>query len=108
MATGSSKNDSQVVDLLSTRECKHFPSFPLELRGATGGVINGSPLICGGYGKGSGDLDESYQSSCYMYDKTSQTWNLHSNMNTKRWFAASALMTGTLWVTGGYNSGYIY
>ena len=118
MATGygpagydSDRRDySQVVDLLSTKQCRNLPSYPLRLTGATGRVQNGSPLICGGYGKASSESSNSYQSSCYMYDRTSQTWNWHSNMNTKRQHAASALMTGALWVTGGYNlnQGYIY
>ena len=99
MATGNDENlddtdDSQVVDLESTKTCSNLPSYPLRLIGATGGVINGSPLICGGEGRASGESSNAIQSSCYMYDKTSQTWNWHSNMKTKRVFSASALVKG--------------
>jgi len=103
VATGTDGDYSQVVDLQSTKKCSNLPSYPVLLSGATGGLINGSPLICGGYGRPRGEshLSDDDQPSCYMYDKTSQTWNWHSNTETKRYASASALVKGTLWVTGG-------
>ena len=60
MVTGfddNSKNESdysQVVNLHSPKQCSNLPPFPLKLRGATGGTLNGSSIICGGYGRGNG------------------------------------------------------
>jgi len=96
---GGLRKYSQVVDLQSTCSCSNLPSYP---PGGTGGVLNGSPLICGGWGGAIGE--RSYlQSSCYMYDKTSQAWQLHANMTSKRSYSASALIKEALWVTGGYD-----
>ena len=54
LATGSikggEKNEVFVIDIENaTNTCENLPSYPLEVYGATGGVMNGSPLICGGY-----------------------------------------------------------
>ena len=96
---------SQVVDLHSPKQCSNLPPYPLKLRGATGVILNGSPLICGGYGRASGSNSSTSQSSCYMFDKILQKWKHYSNMNTVRNVAASALIGETMWVTGGYQAG---
>lgn len=41
-------NTCQVVDVSTSTKCTSLQAYPLSLEGATGGVVNGSPLICGG------------------------------------------------------------
>ena len=49
IATGISyTNTCQVVDVSTSTKCASLQAYPLSLEGATGGVVNGSPLICGG------------------------------------------------------------
>ena len=102
MATGYigfSKSDlSQVFDVSSPKSCfSSLQSYPMEIDGAIGGVLNGSPLICGG--------KKSYetQSSCYMHEKYSNTWKFHANMSSKRKHHSSTLIHDYLWITGGYD-----
>ena len=68
-----------------------------------GGLLNGSPLICGGKGS------DIYLSECYKYNKTLRTWELHASLKTKRSNRPSSVMIqDTLWIVGGANQGYMY
>ena len=73
------------------------------MRYASGGVIDGSPMICGGYGKASGQSSGQDQNNCYTYEKSSQAWKLRANLKRKRRLHSSVVMNGALWVLGGYN-----
>ena len=105
MATGwdgdNIQDYSQVVDMSSTESCSNLDSYPLKLSDATGGLVNGDPLICGGR------IGSSFvfyiQSSCYKYERSSNEWTLIANMNNKRVFHSSALTTKGIFITGGNN-----
>ena len=61
---------SQVVDVSSTKSCSSsLAPYPIKMSHATGVVLNGSPLICGGEGKVNGQLSYQQQSSCYRVSK---------------------------------------
>ena len=106
MATGSYTNKGQLVDVSSTTVCTGLTDYPMSIRYATGGLMNGSPLICGGYGSPTASPgSNSDQSACYIYNNESHQWQLHANMNNKRSSTASAMLSNGLWVTGGYQSG---
>ena len=96
-------NKAQVVDLESNTECSALPEYPLYLKGAVGSLMDGSPLICSGYGRSESSGSNEYQSACYKYQKDSQQWLLHGSLNTGRSYAASAKIGNDLWVTGGFN-----
>ena len=105
MATGkegsSYLDSSQVVDISSSRSCSSsLQPYPMKMHAAIGGVLNGSPLICGGMASGQ-------QSSCYKHEKSSNTWKLHANMSSKRYYHSSTLIKDDLWFTGGYDNGYL-
>ena len=38
---------SQVFNQISTKYCTNLPKYPMKVRDATGGVLDGSPVICG-------------------------------------------------------------
>ena len=61
---GDYKSDAQIVDLSSqTRSCNNFPDYPIAMGAATGAIVSGQPIICGG-------LSESGRhSECYKYSK---------------------------------------
>ena len=71
--------------------------------GASGGVVGGVPMICGGYGKASGESRSWSHKECYAYDKSSQAWKLRANLKRKRRLHSSVVMNGALWVLGGFN-----
>ena len=94
-------NHAQVVDMKSNNTCNNLQNYPIRIISASGGVIGGSPIICGGYGKASGESRYENRKECYVYDKSSQTWKLHAIMNKKRRFSSSVVINGALWVLGG-------
>ena len=74
--------------------CNSWPDFPIDVDGATGGIIGDNVIICGGW-----DIDE-----CYRL--TSEKATLVTHMSVGRHYAASIVIyDNTLWVTGGLGSG---
>ena len=75
VATGKrSKGASQVIDLLNTtRYCnlQDYPTSP-KLQGASGGVLDNSPVICGGrvYAK----TRNEYFKECNKFDDSTKKW----------------------------------
>ena len=96
---------SQVVDMKSINSCPNLNSYPLKMLGATGGLVNGSPVICGGWGRASGEPivhgSTKVQSSCYSFDTPSQAWKHLAEMKRKRKHSSSVVTNEGLWVTGG-------
>ena len=78
VATGrSSKGVSQVIDLLNTtRYCslQDYPTSP-ELKGASGGVLDNSPVICGGKGNG-----EKFFKECNKFDESTKEWKVFAQL----------------------------
>ena len=94
---------TEVVDMESSTSCLQLPTYPFKMAGASGGVINGSPMVCGGY-KHSGF--PKVESSCYSHDKELNIWKQHATMNQARYLHASVVIDNSLWVTGGvYQAG---
>jgi len=111
VATGSSTNKSQVIDVsTSSTACENLPSYPFAMSKAAGGVVNGSPIICGGDRYIGGPTD-----SCHRFDRNANSWKLHSTMSSGRSSHGSTLVKDALFITGGYdgsiylaNTEYIY
>ena len=75
--------------------CNNWPKFPIGVKGATGGLIGDSVIICGGWNGGY------YVDECYSL--TSEKATLVTHMSVARMYAASIIINDhTLWVTGGY------
>ena len=81
--------------MTSTKSCQSFPTYPLAVGNTAGGTIDGFPIICGG------GISGTYQSDCYIYKQTSNSWNFLGKMNSRRGFHRAARLNGALWVTGG-------
>ena len=96
---------SEVVDMHinSSTSCLQLPTYPFKMWGASGGVINGSPMVCGGY---KGGLGPKVESSCYSHDKGLNIWKQHAIMIQARYLHASVVLDKSLWITGGgYQAG---
>ena len=99
VATGWSYTDKcQVIDVSSSTSCGNLPSYPYSMYGAAGGVINNTPIICGG------DIPSgspTQQDSCYRFNANSNSWNLHSTMKSRRYEHAATVINDSLFISGG-------
>ena len=95
----NSHRDAQIVDLSKqTRACTNLPEYPGAMGMATGAIVSGHPIICGGRSEGS-----NYHSECYHHNKANNTWTFLTEMATKRAFSASVPVKGKLLVLGGWD-----
>ena len=90
------QNDSQLSSL--TRSCSNLQNYPIAMRHATGAIVSGHPIICGGKSTGT-----SCHSECYHHSKVSNSWNFLTNMTTIRTASASVPVNDMLWVMGGWD-----
>lgn len=72
------------------------PDYPLSISEAVGGVLNDQILVCGGI-----TSPFTYHDDCYSLDSTRKEWVTRPSMKHVRIKAASVVINGTLWVTGG-------
>jgi deoxycytidylate deaminase len=101
VATGYSSTDKcQVIDVSSSTSCGNLPSYPFSMSQAAGGVINNTPIICGGYRP---SASPSQLDSCYRFNANSNSWNLHSTMTARRSQHAATVMKDALFISGGYD-----
>ena len=101
VATGvlsSSTDKCQVIDVSSSTSCGNLPSYPYSMYLAAGGVINNTPIICGGR-ISSGFPTQ--QESCYRFNENSNSWNLHCTMTSRRSIHAATVINDTLFISGG-------
>ena len=72
--------NTQLVDLSITKTCGNLADYPLGIHDATGALVSGKPVICGGE---SGNHSHNFHHrECYKYDKSSNTWIFLTNMTT--------------------------
>ena len=88
---GNQERESEVVDIRENSSyCRSLPVYPLQAQYASGGILDGQPLICGGIV----GLEESTNAinECYVYNATSLSWALFANMNHKRYGASGVTL----------------
>jgi len=91
------QNNAQIVNLTNeTSTCNNFPDYPIAISDATGAIVSGHPIICGGRS------EESRHSECYHRSEATNSWTFLTNMSTKRSDSASVPVNGKLLVLGGY------
>merc|ERR1711971_459818 len=95
---GNPYSDAQIVNLSNeTSACNNFSDYPLAISSATGAIVDGLPIICGGKSKGS------FHSECYHHSKDTNSWTPLSKMSTNRRRSASVPVKGKLLVLGGWD-----
>ena len=61
---------AQIVNLSNkTSTCNSFPDYPIAMSSATGAIVSGQPIICGGW-------SGSAHSECYKYSKGTSISNV--------------------------------
>ena len=79
-----------------TRSCSNLQNYPIAMRYATGAIVSGHPIICGG------TLDNhNNRNECYHHNKASNSWTFLNTMITRRFASASVSLNGTLFIMGG-------
>ena len=94
-----------MFDVQSNKECSPLKNSPLEVFDAAGGIVDGKPLICGGYSMHKRQTGPGFiikeRSECYIHHKSSNSWRLHCKMQQKRSYHTSVPIKDGLWLTGG-------
>ena len=109
-ATGTGKdgytNLAQVYKS-SVEKCSNLAPLPSSTYLATGGAVDKTPVLCGGYITSEVDGVHSItpSSKCYYHDRNLDSWILIGNMNTARAAAGSIVIDSKLWVIGGSADG---
>ncbi len=102
---GYDRDDIDDVELLALendpRNCfNDLPNFPLALHGATGAFVDGEVRVCGGY-------DGTYFNECYDFNPSDGSWDDGEPMLEERYEAASSVIGGEWFITGGRVCTYI-
>ena len=87
ITTGDGFGDRQkteIVDVVNGVSCSDMADFPVELSSAVGANLDGTPVVCGGYGCSSEQLDKCYR-------MTNGVWGQFATMKKKREYAAGVL-----------------
>ena len=90
----------QVVGISSNilRKCKSIASFPRRVHTASGDIVSGVPIVCGGWVSGTDILSR----DCYSHDRKTNKWNFVAKMKSAR--ESVVHISGRLWAVGGYVS----
>ena len=92
----SSARKTEIVDVANGLTCSDLAEFPVELHGAVGANLDGTPVVCGGYGDSIGDSDK-----CFRL--TNGIWEEFTIMKEERGFAAAVMHNDKLHVFGGFS-----
>ena len=98
--------DVQVVNPNQVNVSCTLPPLPKGLYSGTGGVVDDTIIICGGFVTTDNAPNEGWTDTCQIFDNESYSWKL-TEMTYTRTGAASATLDGALWVTGGGTGGRI-
>jgi len=79
------------------QQCPEWPDYPLEVEGATGGLIGGKAIICGG----------GYPKTDKCHVLTDSESKFLTTMSTKRYGANSIIYDDYIFITGGYGDNYL-
>ena len=84
---------TEVIDLLTGQQFK-MPPLPTAKLSATGGLINGKLVVCGGW-----DANYKVRDECHSFDNSPP--KLLTKLRSSRQGAASVVVESALWVLGG-------
>ena len=91
----SSARKTEIVDVANGLTCSDMADFPVELFGAVGANLGGTPVVCNGFAKQS----KRYSEKCYRFKNS--VWEEFASMNEKRQYAGAVMHNDRLHVFGG-------
>ena len=88
---------TEVIDIIDeTKVCNNLGEFPVLVSWATGGLVDGKPIVCGGQG----GTPTTYKQECYIFEDNS--WKLLTSLTEPRSQASGTVLNSDhLWITGG-------
>ena len=89
--------ETEVWNLETESVCENdLPDYPMKLSYATGGLIGGKPVVCGG-------LDDDFERSEQCYVLENNRWTFLAEMISKRSSSSSVVTPdgNSLFITGG-------
>ena len=89
---------TEIVDVANGLNCSDMADFPVELSGAVGANLDGTPAVCGG----SGSSPNAHSDVCYRF--MNGVWEEFASMKNKRSSAAGVVYNKKLHVFGGFSS----
>ena len=89
----SSARKTEIVDVANGVSCSDLSDFPDDIIGAVGANLDGTPVVCGGYGS------SVWSDKCYRL--TNGMWEEFATMKEKREAAAAVVHNDKLHVFGG-------
>ena len=92
-----SATKTEIIDIASGVLCSDLADFPIEIDGAVGANLQGTPVVCGG------NFGSTRSDKCYKFTKTSG-WQEFSTMKDKRRTAAGIVYKNKLHIFGGYDT----
>ena len=97
MVTSGNSLVTEVIDITDeTKKCNNLGDFPVLVSWATGGLVDGKPIVCGGQYTST----PTYKKECYIFED--DAWKLLTSLNEPRSQAGSTILNGDhLWITGG-------
>ena len=105
ITTGFPRSDAtrktEIVDVGNGVSCSDVADFPVKLSGAVSANLDGTPVVCGGFGYLGSWV---YSDKCYRFKD--YVWEEFATMNRKRTATAGVMHNGKLHVFGGYTGHY--
>ena len=95
----SATRKTEIVDVANGLTCSDMADFPVELSGAVGANLGGTPVVCGGYDQ------NQHSEKCFRLKNS--VWEEFSSMKEKRDVAAAVMHNDKLHVFGGYSGSSI-
>ena len=92
----SATRKTEIVVLANGVSCSDMANFPVELSGAVGANLGGTPVVCGGYGNFGSWV---YTEKCFRLKNS--VWEEFASMKEKRYHAAAVMHNDKLHVFGG-------
>ena len=99
VVAGYNSGDMDNVESLALdedpRNCQDLPDYPIVVHGTTGSFLDGTVKVCGGL------LDSLHISQCFEFNPVDGTWKDGGSMSENRLYAASSIIDGVWFITGG-------
>ena len=93
--TDKASAKAEIVD--KSGNSKVLPDLPHAANWATGGLLDGQPVICGG----NTGVGKTYHDECYKLSHDGLSWQQFATLDVPRAEASSIILEDKIWINGG-------